>query len=347
MVIKTCARQRITLILSTALFSLILASIVFPQTFTLMGKDYKFHEEKWFTFFDGRLGAEVETSRLIVRLGDRGDVTRFPFDAFDIRGVTIASRRFLEGFYILSVETGMDPFPIARNLENTDLFDRVEFDVYMTRTAAPNDTKYVDQWNLMSDKLDVERAWNLSVGSDQVVVAIIDEGTQRDHEDLAGSIWLNVSEDANGNGVADFIPVSQGGDIDSIDNDGNGFVDDLVGWDFKDDDNNPEVTFHGTAVAGIVAARTNNTVGVAGIAGGWGSRSGVKLMILENAQSNGGILAGDMADAIDYAANNGASVINISAVVAEGETVLEDAVNAATSSKDVVVVCSAGNFNDG
>ena len=142
-------------------------------------------------------------------------------------------------------------------------------------------------------------AWQLCTGNPDVIVAVIDQGVKFDHEDLAANMWKNPGEIA-GNG---------------IDDDENGYVDDIYGYNFID--NNGTITFseensHGTHVAGTISAVNNNGIGVNGIAGGSGSGDGVRIMTLEtlgtaaNGTSGGGL--GASARAMKYAADNGAVI---------------------------------------
>lgn len=153
---------------------------------------------------------------------------------------------------------------------------------------TPNDPQYSQQYHhtLMKNNL----AWNTTLGIASIVVAVTDTGVDWDHVDLAANIWNNLDE-IGGNG---------------IDDDGNGYIDDIRGWDFASNDNNPDEsggTSHGTHVAGIIAARTNNAVGVAGTAGG------VTIMPLRISSSPTSTI---YAGAFNYAANNGAKIVNTS-----------------------------------
>ncbi len=134
---------------------------------------------------------------------------------------------------------------------------------YIYRVSAmPNDTRYSSLYafkntgqsgGTIGADIDAELAWDRTTGSRNVVIGVIDEGVDIDHPDLQPNIWRNPGEVA-GNG---------------IDDDGNGKVDDVSGWDFVDDDNNVRPNtpseFHGTHVTGIVGARGNNGVGVTGV----------------------------------------------------------------------------------
>ncbi|MBR5385079.1 MAG: S8 family serine peptidase [Bacteroidales bacterium] len=146
---------------------------------------------------------------------------------------------------------------------------------------------------------DVYAAWQLCTGDPDVIVAVIDQGVKFDHEDLAANMWRNPGE----------IPDN------GIDDDGNGYVDDVYGYNFID--NNGTITFseensHGTHVAGTISAVNNNGIGVNGIAGGSGNQDGVRIMTLQtlgtaaNGTSGGGL--GASARAMKYAADNGAVI---------------------------------------
>lgn len=146
---------------------------------------------------------------------------------------------------------------------------------------------------------DVYAAWQLCSGNPDVIVAVVDQGVKYDHEDLAANMWVNKGE----------IPDN------GIDDDGNGYIDDVHGFNFTD--NNGKLTFsaenmHGTHVAGTIAAVNNNGIGVNGIAGGSGNGDGVRIMSCEtlgaseSGNSGGGL--GAQVRAIKYAADNGAVI---------------------------------------
>ena len=156
-------------------------------------------------------------------------------------------------------------------------------------------------------------AWRLCTGDSSIVVAIVDEGVDNTHEDLMSNLWINNTEL---NGVA------------GVDDDGNGYKDDVYGfnfatmngaitWDKKNDSG------HGSHVAGIVSAVNNNDIGVCGIAGGSGKNDGVKLMSIQIFSGNGGATSTNLSRAMQYAADNGAHILQcswgyLSAKAAEG-----------------------------
>lgn len=164
-----------------------------------------------------------------------------------------------------------------------------------------DDPIFPSQWNLHNTgqtggtpdaDLDAPEAWCLETGNPDAVVSVLDTGIDLDHPELAANMWSNPGEVA-GNG---------------LDDDANGFIDDVHGWDFSDDDNNPDdYDNHGTHGAGIIAARAHNGLGIAGIAGGWGNVAGVSLMackIFPNAFDD------VIAEAFVYAADNGSRLSN-------------------------------------
>jgi len=170
-------------------------------------------------------------------------------------------------------------------------------------------------------------AWTITHGSPEIVVAVIDSGIDRNVEQLRGSLWINDGE-IPGNG---------------IDDDRNGYVDDMNGWDFRDDDNDALVGSplhsHGTIVASIIAAQPGD-LPIVGIA------PGVRLMDVRFLDSSNSFRSSDwgvFVDAIDYAVDNGADIINLS-IYANGRPPrdFEQALQAATR-RGVIIVGIAGN----
>jgi subtilisin family serine protease len=176
---------------------------------------------------------------------------------------------------------------------------------------------YDDLWGLK--QIQAESAWNLSQG-EGVVVAVIDTGIDYLHEDIAANCWTNPGEIA-GNGV---------------DDDGNGYVDDIYGYDFENADADPrDDNGHGTHVAGTIAAVGNNSLGIIGVA------PKAKVMAVKGLDTQGGGYAETLANCIRYAADNGADVLNNSWGGGRSQ-VIEDAIKYAVS-QGCIVVASAGN----
>jgi subtilisin family serine protease len=185
----------------------------------------------------------------------------------------------------------------------------------------PNDVRYPLLW--APPLIEAPKAWGVTTGNPSVVIAILDTGADLDHPDLVDKLWLNADE-VPGNG---------------LDDDGNGFVDDRHGYDFWYDDANPgDDHGHGTHVSGIAAAATDNEIGVAAL--GWNSC----FMPLKTQGSNGWGTTNELVEAIGYAVDNGASVINMS--VGQELTLCPAALQAAIDYADargVLVVAAVGN----
>ncbi len=204
-------------------------------------------------------------------------------------------------------------------------------DGFFYSSFTPNDKYYNRQWYL--SKIHAQKAWDKIINKKEPIIAIIDSGVQIDHPDLQENIWRNIDE-IDGNG---------------IDDDHNGYIDDVNGWDFVNDLNDPRPKFsydfieeeivHGTIVAGIAAAKGNNEEGVAGLA--WN----VKIMPLLVLDSRG---VGDVRaviKAIDYAIDNEADIINLSFAGENYNAKFEAAIRRAYKA-GILVVAAAGNNNE-
>ena len=191
-------------------------------------------------------------------------------------------------------------------------------DPYATSTESWQQP-YPDQWALQSQRIYADIAPQRA--GDPVVVAVIDTGVDYTHEDLAAEkFWWNPNEERNGR-----------------DDDGNGFVDDVIGWNFVDDSNNPwDLSGHGTHIAGVIAACTNNGVGIAAV------NADALIMPLKVANFAGQARSSNVAAAIYYAVDNGAKIINLSL---GGELITELEIKAAeyAQEQDVLIVVSSGN----
>ena len=216
-------------------------------------------------------------------------------------------------------------------LRELGCFAQVDYDYIMkgdgevASVDVSSNPEYTKQEGYL-DTLGVGKAWNYirslgkhPGGSADVVVAVIDTGVDYSHPDLQNNIWINSGE-IPGNG---------------IDDDGNGYVDDVYGWNFVGGNNDPmDDNGHGTHVAGIVAME-NNAVGGVGVA------YNSKVMVLKAGNSSGYFNNSDIAEAIQYAYMNGASVINMSFGGSMISLAVEEALQMAYNS--CVLVAAAGN----
>ncbi|MBK8228179.1 MAG: S8 family serine peptidase [Flavobacteriales bacterium] len=198
------------------------------------------------------------------------------------------------------------------------------------RDFTPNDPHYAKQWGLHNDgsfalspavagaDIDMQAAWEIEQGSEEVTVAIIDSGVRLQHPDWGDRIWQNVDEIA-GNG---------------IDDDSNGFIDDAQGWDFANNDNDPtDDQGHGTNVTSIVAAVGDNGVGFTGV------DLNCKAMVIKALNSSNQGFYSWWVAGMYYAIDNGADVISMSMGGTDPSPEMQAAVDYALSNDVLVVAC--------
>ncbi len=229
--------------------------------------------------------------------------------------------------------------------------------LYSTTMTTPNDPMFGLQWNLHNiaqnggtagADIDATLAWSLASGSPEVVVAVIDAGIDWTHEDLVDNIWQNMGEDADGDGqVLEWNGtawVFDTGDENGIDDDGNGYVDDFVGWDFRNNDNNPYGTSgHGTHVSGIIGASGDNNIGIAGVS--WK----VQLAGLKFLSDFGYGTTADAVEALNYAVSMGMPISNNSWGGGPYSTALSQAIQNAETNNHLMITAAGndyGNDND-
>jgi subtilisin family serine protease len=231
---------------------------------------------------------------------------------------------------------------------------------YIFQTClTPNDPDFYLQYALHNTgqtngtadaDIDAPEAWDIETGDEDIVICIHDTGVDWDHPDLADNIWINSGEDLNGNGIVD--PT----DFNDIDDDSNGFIDDIRGYDFvdttdpvapgedgTDPDNNPmDFHGHGTHCSGIASASTDNNIGIAGVS--WNCSIMAVRIGYKAPSGNGYMEQDDSANGMVYAADNGAHVISMSWGGFGMSQLIQDAVNYSYS-KGVILVAAAGNYN--
>ncbi|MBU0637092.1 MAG: S8 family serine peptidase [Patescibacteria group bacterium] len=196
------------------------------------------------------------------------------------------------------------------------------------KIIIPSDPYFINQWYLQ--KIKATEAWSQIKKSSKVVIAIIDSGVQIDHPDLKNNIWINRKELPDNN----------------IDDDNNGYIDDINGWDFINGVSDPSPKFkpgftdsgifHGTVIAGIAAASGNNAMGVTGIS--WQA----KIMPLKALDDAGGGSINNVIKAIDYAIDNGADIINLSFVGLGYNKNLDNIIKKAYDA-GLIIVAAVGN----
>ncbi|MEN6370648.1 MAG: S8 family serine peptidase [Armatimonadota bacterium] len=292
--------------------------------------------------------AEYVPDELIVRLKPGRGLSQLSRLQGNI-GAKVKQNIERERFYTLKLPEGLDLGKVIARFRSHPAVEYAGPNHIFRIALEPDDplfrNDYSDdppQWGLYNDgynndffsmlggtsvegaDIHAEEAWDVTTGSSSVIIASVDTGVDYTHEDLAGNIWTNPGEIA-GNG---------------IDDDKNGYVDDIMGWNFVgksadvQDDHG-----HGTFTASVADAEGNNGVGMAGVA--WNCR----IMALKVLDENGYGLEDDAAKAVMYAVDNGAKVINMS-MEGDDAPLLKYAVNYAWN-KGAICVCASGNEDQG
>ncbi|MEM6802214.1 MAG: S8 family serine peptidase [Bacteroidota bacterium] len=232
----------------------------------------------------------------------------------------------------------------------------IEPDVSYFANGLPNDPMIEDQWfhhnqgqsgGTLGKDISMAQAWEVETGEQNVVIGVIDSGIDWNHPDLIDNIWQNLAEDADGDGVVlewdgskwIFDP----GDENGVDDDGNGYVDDFIGWDFVNGDNNPmddHESGHGTHVAGLIAAKGNNGIGISGVA--WNAQ----IMGLKILSETGAGYSSDAIAALDYAVMMGAKLSNNSWGGGLASQLLDFGISNAAQAGHTFVAASGNNFGN-
>jgi serine protease len=259
---------------------------LFPSDTRFEGRTKREGLDRWYLAkFDGHSSSD-EIVKLLEATGVV-DVVEFPAE-INVDEVSEAKGPVTKSSYSESVSREFE-FPFNENRNEA-----------LKQWHYNNTGDVLGKSSLCGADANVWAAWSLCQGNSDVIVAVIDQGVKYDHEDLADNMWVNVAE-LNG--------------VEGVDDDGNGYVDDVYGYNFVS--GNASIVWssaltHGTHVAGTIAAVNNNGKGVNGIAGGSGNGDGVRIMTLQtvgtlaDANASSGI-AGTVR-AIKYAADNGAVI---------------------------------------
>lgn len=227
-------------------------------------------------------------------------------------------REQLEKTYVIEFDENVDVLQFCIDLASDPNVEYAEPVSKNWTTATPNDTEYSKQFALTL--MQCPAAWDIFKGqnaTEEILIGVCDSGVDWDHPDLVNNLKHNLGEDANNNGYVIYYNganwVFDPGDINNIDDDGNGKIDDFVGWNFYTGDgsieNNPTVSIlneHGTHVAGICNASTNNTTGVAGLP--WN----LKFLPTKHGDNDGLPSIYNGYEGMVYLAEFGADIINCS-----------------------------------
>ena len=271
--------------------------------------------------------------RLMVRVADINSPIVVEGIALDVEPMfpkTTGSEK-LDRWMLVHFDKELDAKSVAERIAQLDDVERVEFDIKLKRIVSeaqpmpvsrPEPTRSVEmpfndpelpwQWHYYNDgslaayaddpnqclagaDINLLNAWKYTAGDRRVIVAVMDGGIMTEHPDLKDNMWVNEAEQNGQEG---------------IDDDGNGYVDDIHGYNFVADSGNVTADDHGTHVAGTIGAVNNNGYAVCGIAGGTGNNDGVRLMSIQIFEGEESCYQHQIARGFQYAADNGAVLIN-------------------------------------
>jgi subtilisin family serine protease len=229
----------------------------------------------------------------------------------------------------VTVEEALQTF----NKANGILYAEPDYEVQICSTF-PDDTRFDDLWGMHNTgqtggttdaDIDAPEAWDIGTGSDEIIVAVIDTGVDYTHIDLAANMWVNEAEY---NGTP------------GVDDDGNGYVDDIYGYDFRNNDGDPmDDHYHGTHCAGTIGGIGNNGEGVAGV--NWD----VRIMAVKFLSSGGSGTTSDAISSVEYTILMGANLSSNSWGGGSYSQGLKDAIDAAGAT-GMLFAASAGNDNE-
>jgi len=241
----------------------------------------------------------------------------------------------LSSFYKFSLNEDSDIYPTIDEYQKNPAIEHVGPNYLMYGYNTPNDPYFITSGSWGQEfqdlygmhKINANGAWNISTGSSDIVVAVLDTGVDYNHEDIQDNMWINTDE----------IPDN------GIDDDSDGFIDNIYGADFAYNDGDPMDGYgHGTHCAGTIAAVGDNYIGVVGV--NWNSR----IMAVKGLKDSNSGPASNLAEAIYWIADNGADIISNSwgpKFRTPSVPIIEAAVQYAYD-KGCVLVFSAGNQND-
>ena len=270
--------------------------------------------------------AESAPGRLLVKVD--APIYEFMADGIDLDIEPLfpaSDNTSLDCWLMVRFDESLDSKAVAEAIAKDSRVVRIEYDVKMRRiegkrvampTSRPektrattlpfNDPELEWQWHYYNDgslselcspgaDINLLNAWKYTAGDNRVIVAVCDGGIDTDNKDLADNMWVNEVE-LNGQSGKD--------------DDGNGYIDDVYGYNFVKNEGLVTADDHGTHVAGTISAVNNNGFAVCGIAGGTGNGDGVRLMSIQIFEGDDGCYSSDIARGVKYAADNGAVIIN-------------------------------------
>ncbi len=259
-------------------------------------------------------------------------------DEFEIEGVlrpfAALKDKELNNVYVIRYARAIDVKQFITSVSQLAYIEYAEPVPQYNASIAPNDPGLAGQWHLQ--KIHAADAWNIATGTGPVVIAVVDDGVCRTHRDLREVIWQNPADTLNG-----------------VDDDANGYTDDINGYDVADGDNNPSplasgntISTHGTHVAGIAAASSNNGFGIASAANGAAGFNKARIMcvkVQKDIHAGQPVLDNPYAG-VAYAIAAGANIINMS-WGGSGYSITYQSLFNYAHNQGIVLVAAAGNSN--
>lgn len=272
------------------------------------------------------LSCSVYSAEYIVKLSNQADSTLMTdlaskFEAKSVRSIT----KKIGAFYVVDSDKNLSELQSLAASHSQVEYIEPNYTSYQL-FSAPSDARFSEQWGLSNQSgPDIEAlgAWELSQGSEDFVVAVVDTGINYNHEDLKRNLWKNEAE-ANG--------------TEGVDDDGNGVVDDIYGYNAFNDSGDPmDGHSHGSHCAGVIGADRND-IGIAGV------MPKAKMMAIKIFSDNGRTSVEAIVRGIEYGINAGVKVMSNSWGGSQFSQAISDAVKAA-SDADILFIAAAGNGN--
>ncbi len=249
----------------------------------------------------------------------------------DLHGAKITqSLELVDGLYELELSQGMSVEGALAVFQADTRVTTAEANYRLMLEGIPNDPRFSSMYGLnntgqtggtVDADIDAPEAWNISTGTRRTIVAVIDTGVDYNHQDLAANMWRNAGEISG----------------DGIDNDGNGYIDDIYGYDFANNDADPmDDNGHGTHVSGTIGAVGNNGIGTTGV--NWNTR----IMALKFLAADGSGSTSSAISALNYAVRMGANLSNNSWGGGGSSSLLSQAISNARNAGHIFVA-AAGN----
>ncbi len=300
--------KKILIVLSILYFLLPILLVSQSRKIIFQGRTYLYSDGKYY-IKSGSKRFHLVRDNVVVKLKGNLEFKNLPLTKYNLPKLDVIASIADGEYKLIKIPQGHDLLDVFIKLQNSDYFEMIEPNAYTEYFSIPNDYYYTNnyQWNL--SKIEMPKAWDISTGSSNVIVAVIGAGVEYNHEDLINQLNNNYK-----------------------------------GWNYATNSEDPfAYNYHETRCTGIIGASTNNSIGVSGIAGGWNG-SGIKMMYFQcQPDQYSQPTSANIADAIYRARSNGAKVISMSLGGLPYSTYLNAQITSA-SNAGVVICIAAGNY---